>query len=164
MMRTPSPGIDHFYPDFLTSPARYAASQAHWAILWRKITATTATTAPGVAAQGWTTPWVGTGHPEIRDGNPIFSAWSPSQRRGIRIIQWGPQDIEGLSPEELAERELGIAVYVDYFAGNATSWVAGETETVKELVMSCALTRESEARARELMMAWMKGETLEGLA
>ena len=75
-----------------------------------------------------------------RDGNPIFSAYSPSRRRGVRIIQLEPAG---------DARELTF--WVDDFA-------RGDPEQVKELVVSCVLSEETLPVVNELLRQWVAGE------
>ena len=56
------------FPRFLTDPDEYRLAERYWEDLWSRIDPLDR------AASNWTYPWLGTGSPTIKDGNPIFSA------------------------------------------------------------------------------------------
>jgi hypothetical protein len=108
------------------------ASVAEWQAEWMKVN--------GSARElgGWTSPWL---DESWRDGNPIFSAWSPTLRRGLRIIQHEEPD--------------RFIVWRNTFGGR------GSSDAVDELVISCALTEGTLDRVRGIMRDWVEsGELL----
>jgi hypothetical protein len=113
------------FPNSLVDAAAYDASVREWATMW-------ALTDEFLRSAGrWTSPWV---DESWRDGNPIFSAWSPLLRRGLRIIQH--------------DDGTRFVVWRDTFG-------RGSSKAVDELVISCALTMESLERARDLVLQWL---------
>jgi hypothetical protein len=88
------------------------------------------------ARDHWTAPWV---DESWHDGNPIFSAWSPKLRRGIRIVQ-------GAEP--------GFLAYQDTFGAK------GSTEEVRELVIACGLDEEAVWCFEDLLGEWLRGSTI----
>ncbi len=70
---------DVLFPRFLDEPLQYRDAERYWQGVWSRIEPTDR------EHTGWLIPWLNTGSLEIRDGNPIFSAWSPSLGRGIRV-------------------------------------------------------------------------------
>jgi len=74
---------------------------------------------------------------ELRDGNPIFSAFSPGLRRGLRIIQHEPE-----------EHGLELVWWLDSTTGDDGSGV-------QELVISCAVSEEAERLAGSLIKSWV---------
>jgi len=124
--------VQHLNKTFLVDAAEYEAAQARWHQLWDRLT-----TAAHVQAEWhvpWFTPEFVNGTP-MRDGNPIFSAVSPNQRRGVRIIQHEP-----------TAGQLELDYWLDTFASE---------EPVSELVISCALSAEAEQKVSELLHAWI---------
>ncbi len=113
------------YPDFATDPASYDASVREWQALWASIDAFAR------ELHEWTEPWLDT---SMRDGNPIFSAWSPSLRCGVRIIQHRDPTM--------------FAVWRNTFA-------KGTSDAVDELVIDCALTDEHLYEARRMVAEWV---------
>ncbi len=125
--------MDHLYSNFLKDLQQYRLSESYWETLWQQISNTDR------GKYGWTGPWLSTGAPAILDGNPIFSAWSPLLRRGLRVIQHEPTTS---NPELIA--------YLDTVGGTAL-----DPESVKELVISCALSKTAAGEALSLMRAWV---------
>lgn len=82
----------------------------------------------------WTTPWL---DESWRDGNPIFSAWSSSLRRGFRIIQH--------------EDNAALLVWRNTFG-------AGSMHAVDEIVVSCALSEENLVKVRQIVQRWLTNE------
>jgi hypothetical protein len=80
----------------------------------------------------WTMPWL---DESWRDGNPIFSAWSPLLRRGVRIIQHN-------DPSCFA---VGRRIFGEAAAGDA----------VDELMISCAPTAETLQRVSRMLERWL---------
>ena len=80
---------------------------------------------------------------------PIFSAYSPTRRCGIRVIQYPP-----------TSKRLELDYWLDTFGGEL-----GEPETIRELVIACSLSDEAATRASELMEMWcMQEEIVESQA
>jgi hypothetical protein len=124
----------HLYPNFLTDPDEYAKAEALWTERWEEIRRS------AMDPDAWEAPWFGTtfadGTP-CRDGNPIFSAFSPLSRRGIRVIQQEPS----ADPHE-------PCVWIDTFDKDGS-------QEIDELVISCALTRKTLIDAMDMMSQWM---------
>lgn len=122
------------FPDFLSDPGQYQQAQDLWRRTWDEIVAETD------QAPLWQTPFYATtfadGTP-CRDGDPIFSAADPPRRIGVRVIPFEPTG-------ELGE----LASWRDTFA-------KGEPEEIEELVISCSLTEETLAKARDLIRRWI---------
>ena len=126
----------HLFPNFLHDPAEYAQAERYWQDLFTRVTREA-----GVEGE-WQSPWLVTrfadGTP-FADGNPIFSAWSPVRRVGVRVIQY-----EGAAAElDGAEFES----WLDTFDP--------EGENVRELVISCALSADAEREAIRLLRPWV---------
>jgi hypothetical protein len=126
------------YPGFLENPEEYEASELFWVALWNQVDAL------GRERYGWSYPWVGTGSPLIKDGNPIFSAHSPRLRRGVRVIQSEPLD-----------QELDIQVWLSTFGGTKF-----DPDSIHELVIACVLSDEAARLALSLMTPWVQGSSL----
>lgn len=130
--------ITNLFPHFLEDAEQYELSERYWRDLWDRI-------APAHREQfQWKSPWIGTGSPDIKDGNPIFSAHSPALKRGIRVIQ-----------EEPIGSELDIRAWLDTFGGD----LAGPDQ-IHELVISCTLSDAAASIARRLMESWISGQAL----
>jgi hypothetical protein len=112
-------------PDFETNRTSYEASIQEWQEVWNSIDRFAR------ELHSWVAPWLDT---SMRDGNPIFSAWSPILHRAVRIIQHGDAST--------------FAVWRNTFA-------RGSSHAVDELVIDCALTDEHVRRARDLVVAWL---------
>ena len=130
--------VENLFENFLGDPHQYQQSEEFWKDLWRDV----------VRSAGhhddWLTPWLGTGSPLIKDGNPVFSAFSPLLRRGIRIVQ-----------QEPVEPGLDFQVWLDAFGGPPT-----DPESINELVVACVLSDVAAHYARSAMMAWVAGDPL----
>ena len=127
--------VNNLFPNFLVDPEQYGLSERFWVDLWTQID-------PFVRERSeWTYSWLGTGSPDIKDGNPIFSACSPVLRRGIRVIQ-----------QEPIEPGLDIQVWLDTFGGDIT-----DPERIDELVISCVLSDVASQIALSLMTSWVRG-------
>ncbi len=124
--------VQHLCKRFLADAAEYESAQARWRQLWDKLIATEKPEAE------WKVPWFA---PEfvdgtaMRDGNPIFSAVSPTLRRGIRVLQHEP-----------TTDQLELDYWLDTF---------GSDEPISELVISCALSDQAEQRAADLIRSWI---------
>jgi serine/threonine protein kinase len=126
--------VDYLFPHFLSTPREYEQAESIWQQRWQDLLRR-------VGQEGqWQTPWVNTnfanGTP-CRDGNPIFSAVSPSRRLAVRIVQLEP-----------ADDAMEFHVWKDSFAEVSP-------EAVEELVISCVLTQETLTKAVELMRQWI---------
>lgn len=78
----------------------------------------------------WQTPWL---DESWKDGNPMFSAWSPKVRRGIRILQ---------HPDT-----KGFVVWRDRFGEGS--------QRVDEVVISCERNPESMSKVARLIESWL---------
>ena len=105
----------------------YDRARASWAARWEE-----AFGRRTIQVDGWTVPWV---DESWRDGNPIFSAWSPVLRRGVRVLHHDQAD--------------AFTYWEDTFGEGP--------DAVRELVIACALTEGSFVRARALWAEWAKG-------
>jgi hypothetical protein len=68
----------------LTDPAQYEQAESIWRARWESLLR-------DVGQETlWRTPWLNTHYRDgtaFHDGNPIFSAVSPSRKLGVRILQ-----------------------------------------------------------------------------
>ncbi len=128
--------ITLMHSDFLNDETEYRRAETYWNQLWTRIDPLPK------RAFGWVTPWVGTGSPSLLDGNPIFSAYSLRLRKGIRIIQHAP-----------TEDQLELAFWLDTFGGPVT-----DPESIRELVIACALSDVAAIEANSLMSRWVEAE------
>jgi len=128
--------VEHLFTDFLKDDRSYNEAVRYWEDLWLK------TDEVSRKLGGWKYPWMsrqfvdGT---EIRDGNPIFSAWSPQLRKGLRVIQYEP-----------TKDSCELSFWLDDCGENA--------DCVQELVVACGLSDESSILAFTLMSSWVLGE------
>jgi hypothetical protein len=127
--------VQHLFADFLNDPKQYARAQAYWTLIWKSIDPLNRD------EFGWRTPWF---ENPLLDGNPIFTAVSLKERKGLRIIQFAPT----------AER-LEFHMWLDTFGGPT-----GDPESIAELVISCALSNEAAQQARSCMQRWIVGEAI----
>lgn len=130
--------IDHLFGNFLDDARQYRASEAFWEDRWLGL-------GKVLEEQGWSYPWISTGSPDCRDGNPIFSAWSPTLRRGVRIIQHEP-----------TRQRVEIQAWPDFVGGNYY-----DRDAVQELVISCALSEAAADWAMSLLRLWVKGKSID---
>src|SRR3954447_17361765 len=130
--------MNKLFPQFLVDPGQYELSERFWQDLWSQID-------PFQRERfQWAFPWIGTGSPDIKDGNPIFSAFSPVLGPGIRVIQ-----------EEPTGSGLDIRVWLDTFGGDIT-----DPDRIQEMVISCTLSDAAAYVARPLMASWVRGQSL----
>ena len=94
--------IKHLFVNFMYDERDYRASEHYWEALWLR------TNSDMIKDYNWVNPWISTGSPDCLDGNPIFSAFSPSLRRGVRIIQHEPttERLEIQAWPDFVDREL----------------------------------------------------------
>src|SRR5262249_51245462 len=129
--------VQHLFPHFLDDPVEYAQAEAYWRRLWDELARFSG------HQQEWRHPWLRTAYADgtrFGDGDPIFSAWSPSRKLGVRVIQNEPQ-----------RQELELDFWSDTVGDE---WSGGEVHT---LVISCALSRQAADLARDLILSWMRG-------
>jgi hypothetical protein len=129
--------VKALFPNFLNDLEEYRQAERLWCERWDELVRR-------VGQEGqWVTPWLRTtfasGAP-FADGNPIFSAVAPDRRLGVRVIQIEP-----------SEEPRQLSAWTDTFAG-------GEAEAVKELVIACALTRQTLEDSLAIMGRWITKE------
>lgn len=126
--------MTHLFPNFLTDEAVYLEAEEFWSRLWAEMPEDKR------FRGGWRSEWF---KPQrTKDGNPIFTAVSDTQRKAIRIIQFEPTCDE-------AEFDH----WFDTFGGGGE-----DPSAIRELVIACALSLETAQTARELMSAWVCGD------
>jgi len=125
------------FPKFLQDPRQYERSRRHWADLLRD-----ATGLDGQAGS-WTVPWFSTLE---MDGNPIFSAVCPDRGLGLRVIQFGPEEV-------VSEDQLDFGWYLDKFQGDGPV-------PIRELVISCSLSAANSEKAASLIRHWVRQDKL----
>jgi len=130
--------VENYFEKFLSDPLEYENSEKYWGAIWGKVVRAT-----GVR-DVWSTPWVGTGSPLIKDGNPIFSAIAPIMRRGVRIVQLAP-----------VEPGLDFQIWLDTFGDDPR-----DPESINELVIACVLSDVAAVQAESCMMDWAMGKSL----
>jgi hypothetical protein len=131
---------EFLFPDFLQDPRQYEQAESVWQRSWQDLIGRTGT------LDLWETPWFSTNFNDgtpCRDGNPIFSAVSPTRRLGIQVIQLEPEE----NPRE-------ITYWMDTFA-------KGEPEEVNELVIACVLSDQTLLDAVNLMRQWITREQVQ---
>lgn len=131
--------LKSLYPDFLTDMDQYNKAVQYWKDLWGN-----ASSHPP-QFQGWRSPWINTifedGTP-MQDGNPIFSAICQTKQRGLRVIQFEPDDTTTNFHYSLAVSGSGDIT---------------DPEAITELVIACALTDANALLAQLLMNSWISG-------
>lgn len=130
--------VTNLYERFLEDTEHYEQSERYWARLWTEV----------VSEAGgwhtWLTPWVSTGAPHIKDGNPIFSAISPDLRRGVRIIQLEPH-----------EPGLDFQIWFENTEDDPL-----HPANIQEMVIACVLSDLAAAHARNVLEPWMDGSPI----
>jgi len=122
------------FPSFLRDESEYAGAESHWRDQWNSISEFERT------VKGWKAGWF---PPQpFKDANPIFSAVSEKDRKGLRIVQY-----------ESTSSNVEFDFWLDSFGGDAASPGA-----IRELVIACALSVESSQLAVERMASWVSGE------
>jgi hypothetical protein len=127
--------VHHLFATFLDNPSEYQKAIAYWCDLWARVDPIER------AQQEWIQPWLTTGASTILDGNPIFSAYSRKLRKGIRVVQYQPE-----SPN------VEFDYWLDTYGGEIT-----DPQSINELVITCALSKESAMLARSLIESWIAG-------
>jgi len=125
--------VQHIDKDFLEDEQQYRHAEQFWRDLWERLVKEAG------ASEQWQSPWLGV---PFRDGDPIFSAVSPSLGRGVHVIQHTPTS-DGLELEW----------WVDRFGEE------GVDDVIDQLVVSCALSDVSAELARNIIYPWItRGE------
>ncbi len=128
--------VQHLFPHFLVNSDEYVQAEDFWRHLWDKLARVSG------QKQDWQHPWLKTAYVDgtpFRDGDPIFSAWSPSRKLGIRVIQ-----------NEPLQEEPELNVWFDMIGDE---WTHGEVRT---LVISCALSDQVANLAEGFILSWMR--------
>lgn len=132
--------VEYLFPHFLSDPKEYGQAEAIWRDRWEELLRRAG------QERLWELSWLHTalinGSP-VRDGNPIFSAISPTRKLAIRVIQLEPSD----NPRE-------FYVWTDVFA-------EGNADSVRELVITCVLTLETLSAAEKWIHQWITEEKIE---
>lgn len=132
--------VRYVFPHFLQDSSEYEKARSYWVDLWNRIDKRQR------LQRDWRHPWLSSGvvaGEELQDGNPIFSAFNPETRCGIRIIQYPPES-----------DRVEFDWWLDTFGGPAT-----DPHAIRELVIACALSEEAAERAMELMEKWRREKT-----
>ncbi len=124
----------HLFKDFMVVKSEYAKAEAFWLALWNSIPSLE------ISLNEWRPNWFISQTP--KDANPIFSAVSEKQKKGMRIIQY-----------ESTSEEIEFDFWLDTFGGPATDPTA-----IRELVIACALSPESSQAALRIISSWISGE------
>lgn len=129
---TTEPSFPKVTPELLSAgPLEWEAT---WIALWESID-------PAIRlAGGWQQPWMNN---PLHDCNPIFTAWSPTQKRGIRVIQHEGSD-------------LLYTTYPDWFGDPNDPEQAPEGGAIRELVIACVLSDNSLRNAHAGMTRWVR--------
>ncbi len=130
--------MTNLYEEFLEDHDHYEQSEQYWRTLWSEVVSEVG------GGNKWQTPWMGTGAPHIKDGNPIFSAISPVLRRGVRVIQLEPYG-SGLD-------------FQFWFEDTEPNPL--DSENVRELVIACVLSDLAGACARKYLEPWVAGSPI----
>ena len=130
--------INNIYPNFLRDEVEYGLAEDFWIKIWES------TDVRDRMRYDWRHPWFEPLPAAIAEGNPIFSAFSPKLKRGIRIIQDEPKD-SGLS----------IFAYPDFFGGDFS-----DPRSIRELVISLVLSDISAKLALALIEPWIRGDSI----
>jgi len=125
--------IEHIFPNFLHDERAYAEAERYWLDLWSRVSPIDR------EMQGWRQPWFQPLPPDVSEGNPIFSAYSPGMRQGIRILQSEP-----------TESGLEFYAYHDTFGGTID-----DPSAIHELVISCALSDLAAHHASIMLNQWV---------
>ena len=122
---------DWLFPDFREDQAAYGKAQSYWTNLWNALLESIPHAGP------WESPWMK--NPDL-DGNPIFTAVSRSQRRGVRIIQQPPP----------GPGEIDLDFWIDTFGQKS------DPDAITELVISCCPSRSNMFRIEQMIREWVE--------
>ena len=125
--------MKYLHADFLESSRPYEQARSFWRSLLEE--------AQMRHDVRWQIPWLNELPAELQDGNPIFTAWSPLLRRGLRVIQRRPS-------VELPD----LGYWLDVFGGGLH-----EPGAVEELVLNCSPSVELVPQLQALMSSWISG-------
>ena len=131
--------VTHRFLTFLEDRSEYTRATDYWVELWERVDPLRR------LLDGWKSPWLSTSFGDgslDMDGNPIFSAFSPSLRKGVRIIQYPP-----------TSNRIEFDFWQDTFGGPRT-----DPEAIRELVIACALSDEAADLALAAMRDWVDGK------
>src|SRR5436190_15389547 len=118
------------FADFLKDSHAYAMARGHWERLWAGIQTAAELEFP------WEIHWMRNPAP---DGNPIFTAVCRPLRRGVRIIQEEPRDLD----------DIDLDWWLDDFGDRE------EPEAIRELVIACCPSAENASAIEELLRQWV---------
>ena len=130
--------VKYLYPDFLKNQDVYAQAEQYWIGLWKNLDPR------DLNEYGWEQPWFQSLPPDVSEGNPIFSAFSPRLKRGIRILQSDP-----------TEKGVEFYAYPDTFGGTIFDPAA-----IHELVISCVLSDVAAHVAMQLIRPWVSNKLI----
>ena len=126
--------------NFLSEPHEYQLAVKYWRDRCRQILHLS-------GKQNQWKPWLNTHFLDgtsFFDGNPIYSLVSEDKRKGLRIVQ-----------EEPTTDEVEISAWMDTYGDSGN----GFDDSIKELVIVCALSKESMNIASALIKAWLVEDT-----
>lgn len=132
----------YLYSDFLRSDEQYGQAERYWQALFDRVIQS-----EGVQRE-WQSPWLRTQFADgtaFGDGNPMFSAWSPSRSLGVRVIQ------NGIRSKAASEDPSDFDSWLDSFDA--------EEGPIRELVISCVLSEETAERAAALIRSWVSQQS-----
>lgn len=131
--------VTHHFASFLEDPLQYARAVDYWVQLWERVDPLRR------LIDGWEHPWfsarLADGSLDM-DGNPIFTAFSPSLRKGVRVIQDQP-----------TSDRVEFQFWYDTFGGSIR-----DPEAIRELVIACALSDETADLSLQTMRDWVDGK------
>jgi hypothetical protein len=125
--------VRHLYSDFLKDKRTYSQLEGYWRNLWSQVLFRTN------QEQEWTNPWLNTSCVDgsrLMDGDPIFSAWCPERRLGVRIVQYEPRS---------SDMDLNVAMTTfdpDY-------------ANIKVLEVFCALSKEAARTIQAILISFV---------
>jgi hypothetical protein len=123
---------EYLFSNFRTSRLEYEELSEFWnSHVWKQL--------PMALRSGWTTPWFATRKPALQDGNPIFTAWSEAELRGLQIIQ--------VAPDEGTLSDLNL--WLDWFGD------LRDPEAIRKLVITCVLTSANLPRIQSVIEQWV---------
>ena len=131
--------VVNLFPDFLTDEEQYRQSEEYWMNLWHRVDHFDR------QFYHWTCPWLGTGSPAIRDGNPIF------KRLFSDPSTWNTRRSAG----SVGQSARDIHAYPDYFGG-----IFADPSSINELVIACTLSDEAAKIALRLLGPWVAGRSI----